>query len=712
MKKLFALALTGYFLLFAQAQNGYDLWMKYYPITGFTEQQHYRTLLQGVSFEAGNPTQEAAFYEIAQAAGKMLQIQVNPQQKGNIILTKNNPALSASLQESLKGLPAEGYIIQYNHHRRRPSLIIAANDDAGLLYGSFRLLKEIQSGSFLQRSLTIIDYPAIQHRILNHWDNLDRTVERGYAGFSLWNWHTLPDIIEPRYIDYARANASIGINVVVLTNVNANALILTPQYLKKVQALADAFRPYNIRVALTARFSAPKEIGGISTADPLNDSVQNWWNNKTAEIYRYIPDFAGYLVKANSEGQPGPQDYQRTHADGANMLARAIAPYNGIVMWRAFVYSNETPEDRFKQAYNEFKPLDGSFEPNVLVQVKNGPIDFQPREPFHPLFGAMPKTPLMMEFQITQEYLGMATHAAYLAPMFKEVLDSPTYRPDRNATVARIITGEQDQHPISAIAGVANIGNDVNWTGHPLAQANWYAYGRLAWNPQLSSEEILDEWINQTYILSPEAHDVLADIMMQSRETLVKYMTPLGLHHIMGWSHHFGPAPWIANMHRADWTSVYYHKADEYGIGFDRTATGSDALAQYAPEVAALYSNPKTCPEEFLLWFHRLAWDDTLSNGETVWNSLCLKYQEGVDEMAGLLEDFEIVAEDIPSATANHLRQLLTVQYQEAIWWKDACLAYFHQFSKRPYPAGVTPPEHDLEYYKNKQRELRFVPGI
>ncbi len=349
-----------------------------------------------------------------------------------------------------------------------------------MLYGTFHFLRLVQTQENIDK-LNIVSVPKIQNRILNHWDNLNRTVERGYAGSSIWDWHKLPGYIDQRYIDYARANASIGINGTVLTNVNANALALTKMYLEKFAALADVFRPYGIKVYLTARFSAPVEIGGLKTADPLDPEVQEWWKKKTNEIYEYIPDFGGFLVKANSEGQPGPQNYKRTHADGANMLADAVAPHGGIVMWRAFVYSNETPDDRFKQAYNEFKPLDGQFRKNVLLQVKNGPIDFQPREPFHPLFGAMPKTPLMMEFQITQEYLGQGTNLVYLSTMFKEALDADTYSKGKGSTVAKVVDGSLDNHTISAIAGVANIGSDRNWTGHPFAQANWYAYGRLRW---------------------------------------------------------------------------------------------------------------------------------------------------------------------------------------------------------------------------------------
>ena len=436
------------------------------------------------------------------------------------------------------------------------------------MYGTFGLLRHLQTQQSI-KTIDIVSQPKIQRRILNHWDNLDRTSERGYAGFSIWDWHKLPLYIDQRYLDYARANASIGINGAVLTNVNANALILTPSYLEKVKALADAFRPYGIKVYLTARFSAPIEIGGLETADPLNDEVINWWNEKVEEVYNYIPDFGGFLVKANSEGQPGPQNYGRSHAEGANMLAKALQPFNGIVMWRAFVYSNEEPEDRAKQAYNEFMPLDGKFEENVVIQVKNGAIDFQPREPFHPLFGAMKQTPLAMEFQITQEYLGQATQLVYLAPMYKEVLDSDTYAKGEGSEVSKTIDGTLYNHDVSAIAGVANIGTDLNWTGHPFAQANWYTFGRLAWDHSLSSESIADEWIQMTWSQQKAELETIKELMMTSWPASVNYMTPLGLHHLMGTGHHYGPAPWVDNLPRADWNPVYYHKATADGIGFD-----------------------------------------------------------------------------------------------------------------------------------------------
>lgn len=578
-----------------------------------------------------------------------------------------------------------------------------------MLYGAFHFLRLLQTGQSIER-LSLESSPRARVRILNHWDNLDRTVERGYAGFSLWNWHKLPGYIDPRYHDYARANASIGINSTVLTNVNANALILTPMYLKKVKALADVFRPYGIRVYLTARFSAPIEIGGLPTADPLDAKVQQWWRDKVKEIYQYVPDFGGFTVKANSEGQPGPQNYGRSHAEGANLIADALEPFGGIVMWRAFVYDNNVPVDRTKQAYDEFKPLDGKFRNNVMVQVKSGPLDFQPREPFHPLFGAMPATPLMMEFQITQEYLGQATHLVYLAPLFKEVLDADTHSNGPLSTVGKVIDGSLGNHALTGMAGVANIGNDRNWSGHPFAQSNWYAFGRLAWDHTLTSGQIAEEWIKMTFDQTPHVVNTMKNIMLSSRDILVQYMTPLGLHHIMGWNHHYGPAPWIKDKHRADWTSVYYHRADEDGIGFDRSSGGSNALEQYTPSVRRRYNDVDTCPEEYLLWFHHVSWDHKMRSGRTLWDELCYQYQAGVDSVEWMQQQWETLSGKVDDERYAHVKELLNIQYDEARWWRNACLLYFQTFSKKPFPEGVDTGDRPLEYYQ--ALEFPFAPGI
>jgi alpha-glucuronidase len=697
------------------SEDGYQLWLRYNKLTDAATINQYKAYTQGIVLEKESPTLLLARQELQLALQGLLQTKVtfsNTFQGGGIIIgTPSSSGIIASLalSDKLKATGDEGFVIVQTRVKNKPCIVISANKDIGVLYGTFHFIRLLQTQQRIE-NIAITSAPAIKHRILNHWDNLDRTVERGYAGFSLWDWHRLPGYIDQRYIDYARANASIGINGAVLTNVNANAQILTEPYLKKVAALANVFRPYGIKVYLTARFSAPVEIGGLSTADPLDANVKAWWKKKIDEIYTHIPDFGGFTVKANSEGQPGPQNYNRNHADGANMLAEALAPHNGIVMWRAFVYSNEVPEDRAKQAYNEFKPLDGSFAKNVLVQVKNGPIDFQPREPFHPLFGAMPKTPLMMEFQLTQEYLGFATHLVYLAPLFKECLDADTYAKGKGSTVAHVVDGSLENHSLTGIAGVANIGNDRNWTGHPFAQANWYALGRLAWNPSLSSETIAEEWIRATFTNNEKSVRTLKDMMLASREVTAQYMTPLGLHHIMGWNHHYGPGPWIKDKPRADWTSVYYHQADENGIGFNRTATGSKALLQYTPEVQKIYSSLENCPEEYLLWYHHVPWNYKMKSGRTLWDELCHRYYQGADSVRRMQQQWSTLKGIVDEERFQQVSSLISIQHQEAIWWRNACVLYFQTFSKKDIPSGLAKPDQSLSYYQSL--EFPFAPGI
>lgn len=705
-----SLFLTNY------SEDGYRLWLRYDLIEDADLLNEYRNAVNGIVFEGDSPVINAAMEEMQKGLigllGEKISVLDEINTNGIIVAgTTSNSKIIASLgiDDKLEDLGSEGYLIHTTNYSGYKIYIVAANEDVGVLYGTFHFLRLLQTNKPLEK-LEITSFPKIQLRVLNHWDNLDRTVERGYAGFSIWDWHKLPNYIKPRYIDYARANASIGINGAVLTNVNANALVLTPMYLEKVAALADVFRPYGIKVYLTARFSAPIEIGGLETADPLAPAVQKWWNNKVKEIYDYVPDFGGFLVKADSEGQPGPNNYNRSQAEGANMLADALKPFDGVVMWRAFVYNFDVNEDRAKQAFNEFKPLDGKFRDNVLVQIKNGAIDFQPREPFHPLFGAMPQTPLMMEFQITQEYLGQATHLVYLSTMYKEVLDADTYAKGEGSTVAEVIDGTLDNHSLSGIAGVSNIGTDRNWTGHTFGQANWYAFGRLAWNHSLTSEEIADEWIKMTFNNKPGMVEKVKDIMLASHEITVNYMTPLGLHHIMGWDHHYGPAPWIKDKHRDDWTSVYYHRADSEGIGFDRTASGSNAVAQYHEPVEKKFSSIETCPEKYLLWFHHVEWDYVTNSGRTLWDELCYRYYEGADSVKWMQEQWNSIKGDIDKERFNRVKMLLSIQEKEANWWRDACVLYFQTFSGKPIPEGLEKPEHSLEYYQSL--EFPYAPGI
>ena len=713
MKRIIFFFIACFIQYSLRAEDGYRLWLRYDKIDDKNLLSQYRSQVSFIHFTDSTPVLLAAKEELLNGLEGLLDKKIifsDQIQDGTILAgtVQNSNIHSLVPTGDINKVGKEGFLIRTTHINKQKIIVIAANTDVGVLYGCFHLLRLLQTHQNIQQ-LSVVSAPSIQLRMLNHWDNLNRTVERGYAGISIWNWQTLPVYLDKRYKDYARANASIGINAVALNNVNANATILTKPYLLKVAALANIFRPYGIKVFLSARFSAPMEIGNLKTADPLDANVQQWWKQKADEIYQYIPDFGGFLVKANSEGQPGPQNYKRTHADGANMLADALAPHNGIVIWRAFVYSNAN-EDRFKQAYDEFQPLDGKFKNNVLLQVKNGPIDFQPREPFHPLFGAIPATPVMMEFQLTQEYLGFATHLVYLAPLFKECLDADTYANGKGSTVAKIIDGSLNDHALTGMAGVANIGNTINWTGHPFAQANWYAFGRLAWDHKLSSAQIAEEWIRQTFTNAKPVVDTIKNMMLASREILVDYMTPLGLHHIMGYSHHYGPAPWYDKAERADWNPVYFHKADSIGIGFDRTETGSKALEQYKPEVRKGFEDSNTCDEKYLLWFHHVSWDHKMKSGRNLWDELCYKYNAGVDSVQWMQHAWDHVQPAIDGERFEQVKMLLQVQYNEAVWWRNACVLYFQTFSRKPLPASYPQPDHDLEYYE--QLVFPYAPGI
>ncbi|BBM69275.1 alpha-glucuronidase family glycosyl hydrolase [Rhodothermus marinus] len=696
------------------AEDGYQLWLRYVRIEDEALRQRYLQQFRALHLEATSPTLEIVQEELRRGLQGLLGTSipsVDRVEEGVLLVgtPASCPTIAAlGLEAELQALSDEGFLLRTMTVEGHRATVLAAASDVGVLYGAFHLLRLLQTHRPID-SLNVREAPRVRLRVLNHWDNLDRTVERGYAGFSLWDWFKLPDYIDPRYRDYARANASLGINGTVLTNVNADARVLLPEFLEKVAALADIFRPYGIRVYLTARFSAPIEIGGLDTADPLDPDVRAWWREKVAEIYRYIPDFGGFLVKANSEGQPGPQDYGRTHADGANMLAEALAPYGGVVMWRAFVYAPEA-EDRVKQAYDEFVPLDGQFRENVLIQVKNGPLDFQPREPFHPLFGAMPRTPLMMEFQITKEYLGFSTHLAYLGTLWEEVLQADTYARGEGSTVARVIDGSLFGHELTGMAGVANIGTDRNWCGSIFDQANWYAFGRLAWNPDLRADSIAEEWIRMTFTNDPRFVAPVKQMMLESREAVVNYMTPLGLAHLMGPGHHYGPAPWFDQAPRPDWNNTYYHRADTLGIGFDRTATGSNAVAQYFSPLREIFGSLERCPEKYLLWFHHVPWDYRMRSGRTLWEELVDHYYRGVETVRRWQSLWKSLRAFVDPERFEQIAMFLRIQEKEAVWWRDACVLYFQTFSRRPIPAGYEQPAHTLDYYVELQRKLQRFP--
>ncbi|WP_374551643.1 alpha-glucuronidase family glycosyl hydrolase [Sphingobium yanoikuyae] len=691
----------------AWAEDGYDLWLRNVPADPAAAQQigaNARSIVGGAS-----PTLMIARRELQRGIAGLTGVTVPltaTVQQGAILL--QSAAQQDKQSVPTDGLGPDGYAIRTMTVVGKPVTVIAGATDVGVLHGAYAWLRLARTGAALDR-IDMRSAPRIGLRLLNHWDNLDGTVERGYAGQSIWDWWRLPDYKGPRYTDYARANASLGINGTVLNNVNAKSDSLTAAYIAKAAALADLFRPYGIKVYLSVKWTAPMELDGLKSADPLDPAVAAWWKAKADEIYKAIPDFGGFLVKANSEGQPGPQDYKRTHADGANMLAAAVKPHGGIVMWRAFVYAHDNPDDRAKQAYSDFKPLDGQFADNVIVQVKNGAIDFQPREPFHPLFGAMPKTPLMMEFQITKEYLGQSTHLTYLGTLFEETLKSDTLARGKGSTVAKVIDGSLEGHKLTGIAGVANIGVDRDWSGSIFNQADWYAFGRMAWDTDLTAEAVAREWAEQTFSPDPRVVAPIVAMMMGSREAAVDYMTPLGLAHIMGTGHHYGPAPWVSELARPEWNPVYYHKADRQGIGFDRTRTGSNATGQYAPALAKLLDNPKTTPERELLWFHHLPWDYRLASGETLWDGLIHHYDRGVETVAAMQRDWAKLKPQVDAERFAQVETFLAIQHREAQWWRDACIAYFQSVSGRPLPAGSAAPAHPLDWYK--ALSFPYAPG-
>jgi alpha-glucuronidase len=702
-----------------RAEDGYALWLRHAPLEGeaLADLRAAAPVVRGDLTDPVSPTLTIARDELRRGLASL--------QGGESAAPRPDSVTIAFSCGAEKGVGETGFLLRPMTIENNRTIQISASDHVGCLHASYTLLRELGQGTRLMAIRRRFDYPVMPLRMLNHWDNPDGHVERGYAGRSIVDWWHLPERLDPRLIDYARANASLGINGVVVNNVNARAFMLEPRYIAKLTALADAWRPYGIRVFLSARFSAPRDIGGLPTADPLDPAVKAWWRAKADEIYAAIPDFGGFLVKANSEGQPGPQDYGRSHAEGANMLAAALEG-RGTVIWRAFVYRAEDSTDRTMQAYAEFAPLDGQFAGNVILQVKNGPLDFQPREPFHPLFGAMPKTRLMLEAQITREYLGQATGIAYLAPLWKEVLEADTARPaardPRGPPIWRSPHGPEEDlsRPIPSatvaqviapvgMAGVANTGSDRNWTGTHFDQANWYAFGRLAWNPALTSEDIAREWAAQTFTRAPEPRDGIVQLMLTSRETVVKYTGPLGLAHLMATGHHHGPGPWVCDLERADWNPCYFHRADKNGIGFDRTATGSNALAQYAPSVAAQWSDPATIDPRYLLWFHRLPWDHRMASGRTLWEELVGAYGQGVLETQARQQGWAALAPHIDPERHAAVAADLAIQVREAKWWRDASLAYWQAVNGLPLPSGTVPPAEPLEAYK--ARAFPEAPG-
>jgi alpha-glucuronidase len=657
---------------FAQETNGHHLWL--HPVTA-------------------NPVHVSISSE--SPAMKIAKSELEGGWKGS-----SNATFSLKIVKD-RALKQDGFILKEN--------AVEALSDLGILYGTYELLRRQQTEQDYE---TLISNPSYQFRVLNHWDNLDGTIERGYSGESIfWRAGDEAFVVTENdrllWREYARANASIGLNGAVLNNVNTVPEMLSANYLNRVKAIADALRPYGIKTYLSINFATPIKLGSLKTADPLNAEVIKWWTGKVAEIYKLVPDFGGFLVKANSEGQPGPQDYGRTHVDGANMLADILKPHNGIVMWRAFVYhASET--DRTKQAYSEFVPLDGKFRDNVIVQVKNGPLDFQPREPFSPLFGAMQKTALMPELQITQEYLGHANQLVFLSVMWEEFLNTHTYYKGAYSPISKCTDGSIFSQKYTAIAGVANIGKDDNWCGHDFAQANWYAFGRMSWNTTLTSAAIANEWLRLTFPAHKENTErwkngflaPVKEMMLQSREATVNYSMPLGLHHIFAGDHHYGPGPWYAPNIRKDWTPPYYHQAGPDGIGFNRGYNGSKAVEQYNKALAVQFNDPKLCPDIYLLWFHHLPWDYKLANGRILWDELCYRYQKGLDQVRAFQKTWDETKGYVDEKRFFAVQSKLKRQCRDAQFWKDGCILYFQQFSKLPVPGDIERPVNDLEYYE------------
>jgi alpha-glucuronidase len=665
----------------SRAETGYDLWLRYKRVSDSALLHTYRESVTAIVARPGSPASRLASAELQRGLRGLLGVSVPVASRvrgdGAVVIgTPSNSPVVAALGwvDDLTPLGEDGYLIRSTRAGGHAATVIASMGEPGALHGAFHFLRLIQTRQPVT-DLDIAARPRLERRLLNHWDNLDGTIERGYAGPSLW-WGDRAELDVRRIQDYGRANASIGINGTVINSVNADPRSLTAPYLRKAAAIADLLRPFGIRVYLSANFAAPRILDGLATADPLDAAVARWWRAKADELYRAIPDFGGFLVKANSEGQPGPQDYGRSHADGANVIADAVAPHGGIVMWRAFVYNADVDPDRIKRAYLEFVPLDGRFRDNVMVQVKNGPLDFQPREPFHPMFGAMPKTPLMAELQITQEYLGQSNHLVYLAPMWKEFLDADTYARGAGSSVARVIDGSLEGKRRTGIAGVANTGRDDNWTGHDFAQANWYAYGRLAWDPDLSAGTIADEWIRMTWGHAPTAVATIRSIMLESHEAFVRYTMPLGLHHLIG-GDHYAPMPENDDPRRADWSAIFYHRADASGIGVDRTNHGTGAVGQYRHPLAEQWSDPATTPDELLLWFHRRPWDHRLKSGRTLWESLVEAYSRGAEAARELDQRWQTVRGMVDEERYRAVLAKLNRQAGEAAAWRDKCVRYF-----------------------------------
>jgi alpha-glucuronidase len=703
MKKIIFILFVLFLIAFkdVNACDGYKLWLRYKKVSNEQLLEKYRLSIKAVMIKGESETIQIAQNELKNGLNGLLEStipQANDVSEDGILIAgafKNLSFLQdANLKNRLLKVGNEGFVIVNKIVDGKKAIVITANTDTGVLYGVFNFLKLLQTHQDIS-SLDTVSFPKMKLRMLNHWDMLNSTHEYG-GHLSIWDWYTLPENIKPVYIDYARANASIGINATSLNCVDADPRFLMEENLVKIKALANLFRPYGIRMFMSPNFNAPIILGGLETADPNDPQVNEWWQKKVKVIYELIPDFGGFLVKANSEDEPGPGDFGKSQADGANMFAEALKPYNGIVIWRAFVYAYN-PEDRAREAYDIFKPLDGKFADNVLLQVKNGPLDFSPREPFSPLFGAMLHTPLMMEVDIGKGPCGADATVGFMAPMWREALMADTYSKGEGSIVAKIIDGSIDNYKISGMAGVANVYRQRNWTANFLDQANWYSFGRLAWDYNITSEQIAEEWIRRTISNDAAVINPIKKIMMGSRETIVNYQDPLGLNMLTGWGGFRGP--WTNNSEHANWNSPYYHRADSIGIGFDRTKTGSNAVAQYFPPVEEKFSSLQTCPEEFLLWFHHVPWTYRMKSGKILWDELCYHYYKGVEGVKEMQDIWDSLEGEIDQINFESVKAYLKMQYNTAVKWRDGSVLYFQTFSHLQIPEGLEKPEHDLEYY-------------
>ncbi|WP_201300945.1 alpha-glucuronidase family glycosyl hydrolase [Sunxiuqinia indica] len=687
-------------------EDGYRMWLRYERVGDQQLLEKYRKQIQKISLNNDSPTMQVISDELSHGLSGLLGTDIERTLEVNsdgilILGTPENSSSIASLnlQGQLGSLGDEGFLIENKLLDGNEAIVIAANSDIGVLYGTFHFLRMLQTHRDLDE-ISVYSSPHCKLRLANHWDNIDRSVERGYAGLSLWEWSTLPNYKHPRYTDFARISASIGINGVAINNVNADTWFITDHFQEKITVLADIFRPYGIKVYISINYSSPVSLGDLNTADPLNSEVIAWWKKKTEDIYSRIPNLGGFLVKADSEGQPGPKTYGRDHAEGANMLAELLKPFGGVVIWRAFVYG-ERQADRVREAYDEFVPLDGRFMDNVVLQIKNGPLDFMPREPFSPLLGALPKTNTMIEFQVTQEYLGNGNHLVYKGGMFEETLDADTYARGKGSTVGKVLAGEVFDYNTSGMAAVINPGTDRNWTRHPFVQSSWYAFGRLAWDYKLSSEQLAEEWIRQTFSNDKEAIDIMKDLMQVSSEAGVNYREPLGLTHI-GTGFHYGSAPWSNRSKR-------FHQADKEGIGYDRTKSGSNAAEQYHSPLSEVFNDIDRTPEMYLLWFHHVDWNHQMKSGRTLWGELVHKYYEGVESVRQMQADWKSLEGLIDQHRFLHVKSLLEIQEKDAVRWGNSCVLYFQTFAGKPIPQELEKPEHDLDYYKDLESEI-YVP--